>query len=193
MPTQDKITMPSYGAGGVRIEGLTTDEVEDFQAMMLGECFLRKKKRGRLERKEAGTTFPDPKIDPFIAESWQTEEHPQKPPKKFEYGPIKHHFPSIIIQHLCGYGYTEKRYKQTAATLEDYGFACLRSRNGRDGKHWEVWFLPGLFMAEGELKVAIHGKKTDETKMKAALEILGRNVSFGTLDVCVQRMAMVID
>lgn len=57
---------------------------------------------------------------------------------------------------MCGYGYTKDRYKVEVGKLESWGFECCRSRRGDNGKFWELWFLPYLRAAEGDLLRAMH-------------------------------------
>ncbi len=69
---------------------------------------------------------------------------------------------SIIIQHLCGYNYSPENYKSQANRLESYGFTIMRSKREADGKFWEIWFLAGLWCAEGELKERMKEKRGSE-------------------------------
>jgi len=101
--------------------------------------------------------------------------------------------PSIIIQHLCGYNFSDPGYKAAADSLEMFGFECLRSRRGLSGKYWELWLLPYLRAAKDRLRDAIDFRTETESQVKAAVSFLCCHVSFGTLDVCVQRAAMVVD
>lgn len=63
--------------------------------------------------------------------------------------------PSFFVQSI--YGYSDN-YEKKAKMLEEVGFECLRSRRGKDGKYWEIWYLPGIWRLKGELK----GKKTED-------------------------------
>lgn len=103
--------------------------------------------------------------------------------------------PTFEIQHLCGYDYTPAKYEAEAAKLERYGFHCLRSRRGSDGKYWEVWRLLGYWSAEGDLKPFCETiqKLSDKEKIKKVVHWLCQNCSFGSLDVTCQRAAMVIE
>lgn len=131
--------------------------------------------------------------------------------------------PSITIGSLCGYNYSAKNYAFYAARLIRWGFACLRSQRDDSGQFHEQWYLPGLWAAKEELKAAIDAldphifdtnaeeflrnalsakenpgpPKNEEERQKRALKtavsFLCRNASFGTLDVSIQRAAMVID
>ena len=75
-----------------------------------------------------------------------------------------------------------------------WGFDCLRSKRGKKGRFWEIWYLPGFWRATEELKEAIDkaGKNTPE-RTKAAIAFLAKNAQFGSMDISVQKLAMVID
>lgn len=71
---------------------------------------------------------------------------------KTDYGKVESiHGAAITIQHVCGYDYSDDFYRENAKKLESYGFICCRSNRGSEGRFWEIWFLPGLWMAEGDL------------------------------------------
>lgn len=112
----------------------------------------------------------------------------------FHREPLSPHFD---IQHLCGYNYTPEKALKEAARLESYGFFCMRSKRGNDGRYWEVWRLNGYWAAKGELEVLVESdafrNMSENDKMNTVSQWLCRNCSFGTLDVSCQRAAMVID
>lgn len=56
---------------------------------------------------------------------------------------------SFFVQHLGGYG---DYYSKNISQMENAGFECLRSRRGKDGKYWEIWYLPGLWAGKGPLE-----------------------------------------
>ena len=142
-------------------------------------------------------TPPTPLEDPIISPFWPASgnktstqgEMPLKIEKYASYG--------FTIQSLCGYNYTPERYKKVAGDLESWGFDCLRSRRGADGRYWEMWVLSGTWAAKGDLKEAIDkvGRSWEDSKpaMKAVIQFLCANSSFGTLDVHHQVAAMTID
>lgn len=106
--------------------------------------------------------------------------------------------PHFDLAHLCAYNYTPENYAKEAAKLESWGFFCMRSKRGPDGKYWEVWRLNGDWDAEGELKEffgsnAYKQHKAAEAKTKVTVTWLCQHCSFGTLDVSIQRACMVID
>lgn len=178
------------------IENLTSDEANAFDGFLTGACWARVEK-GRLHVRPIHEPIPDPIADPFFGENWQRPRN--NAPAKFNLQdfdkPGDHCSPSFIIQHLCGYGFTRERYKAQARRLESYGFECLRSRRGTNGRYWELWYLPGLWCAEGELKKAVgtHAANEWNAATKRATNFLTDRESFGTLDVCIQRAAMVVD
>lgn len=100
---------------------------------------------------------------------------------------------SLTIQALCGYNYTPELYKQVAEALHSYGFECFRSQRRNNGRFSELWVLSSLFAAKGDLADALttrHGRGGLEQAIKFFQRHWNRPVSFGTLDVSVQRMAM---
>ncbi len=195
-----KISVPSYGAGKIIVEGLTTDEVGVLRAAMLGGHHWVRGNDGRLEKVPSFENLPDPVVDEEMLPFWrkQTEGNfSQNEIFGFDEGTkdsIKHSSPSIHIHHLCGYNYTPEYYKKQAEKLTSWGFECMRSKRGKDGKFWETWYLPGLWAAEGQFKEVLKKKKFKDRKeeLESALEFIRVNASFGSLDVCVQRIAMVM-
>ena len=110
----------------------------------------------------------------------------------------------ITIQSLCAHRYSVESYAEESGKLLGYGFIQLRSRRGKDACFWELWYLPGVLFAKGKLKEAIDlisvntdvnhlRHRTDKERLKAAVDFLRQNVIFGTLDVSVQRLAMIIE
>lgn len=83
----------------------------------------------------------------------------------------------MYVHHITGYA-GQEYYKGRADLLESAGFVCLRSEKGKDGKYWEVWYLPGAYAAEGPIK----DKTPEEIKSwvlnevrPGNLEIVGEN------------------
>lgn len=128
--------------------------------------------------------------------------------KIFEYSQDAPWSPHFDIQHLCGYNYTKELYEIEARKLESYGFDCLRSKRGLDGRYTEIWHLSGYWAAKGELKDFVKNNieiikdsthtpeghlKTNEIKIKLIINWLREHISFGSLDVSYQRAAMVVD
>jgi hypothetical protein len=99
--------------------------------------------------------------------------------------------PSFMISHLCGHYYTKEGYKREADKLESYGFSCMRSRRGENGRFWENWYLPGVWCAKGDLAEKLKPIKDSNEKTQEAIRFLMRNVSFGSMDMTQQRAAMV--
>lgn len=63
--------------------------------------------------------------------------------------------PAIFVEHIQGYS---GDWKGKAEKMEAAGFELLRSRRGKDGKIWEVWFLPATWFARGPIKGFKHDK-----------------------------------
>lgn len=180
--------------GYVRLDGLTAQEVDRVQGMIHGHWWIRGNE-GRLECVPAYTSPPAPTEDLMLPQ-WRPmgrEEGGERYQRElFETEHWTGQSPSILIQHLCGYGYTPEGYKANAELLEGCGFACMRSRRGDNGQYWEIWFLPGLWAARGRLKEALY-QKSETHKMRFALKFLREHTSFGTLDIAVQRLCQALD
>jgi hypothetical protein len=197
----EKVRVTSSGCGSVGIDGLVGNEGTILAGAISGHYWVKGDDNGRLDHLDARKATPNPLDDDEMLPFWRPisikdlSAVGQQEMVLDEDASLEHHMPSIIIQHLCGYGYTEEGYKKYAEILTGYGFNCLRSRRGEDGKFWEVWFLPGLWSAKGDLEKHLSLNKTQNNteKLKCATDFIASRVLFGTLDVCVQRMAMGID
>lgn len=178
----------------IRIENMDVKELHAVEAAVNGTAWIRTNSKGRLLRRPAFKALPeatDKDMEPF----WRRPQAIQTNLALDDFEPLPNHcYPSISIQHLCGYDYSEENYRINAKNLKEWGFECLRSQRDEDGRYHEVWFMPGLFYAKGDLKTEIEGAGNEvKEQVRAAVSFLCRNASFGTLDVCVQRAAMVID
>jgi hypothetical protein len=96
----------------------------------------------------------------------------------------------ISIEHLCAYDYSPENYRHQAEILESFGFDCLRSRRGPDGRYMEMWHLSGMWSAKGRLKGTLHGITDPAKQADEAISFLCKNVVFGSLDISWQRAAM---
>lgn len=192
-----RVSSTSHDKGNHRIElaGLTHNELKGIEGMAHGYSWARVVD-GRVEFIPGYETPPAPTEDSMLPE-WRTprEGDGTEQYQKEMFDPTYRfdgYTGSIIIRHLCGYFYTADGYRRNAEFLERCGFQCLRSRRGGDGRFSEHWFLPGLWAAEGPLKDEV-GTLPKEQQMEQALKFLPTQVSFGTLDVAVQRLCQVID
>jgi hypothetical protein len=183
--------------GSVTIGGFLPIEQEKFLGMVLGYNWV-KVDEGRLKVVPATEKLPAPAENKDLMPHWLSKNQKEGRLKrkifcaKGEWPPFS---PSFIIKHLCGYNWTPEAYKLTAEQLEGFGFECMRSRRGNDGKFWEIWYLPGLWAAKGNFqKFFSRSKKMDEkAQIEKAINFLCQNVSFGSLDVVAQRAAMTLD
>ena len=175
----------------IEIGGLNDEESECMNGVLNGHWWATVKD-GRLVFEPTRQPLPAPVEDAEIAPHWRGQGQLRfvQLDKERAEGAFA---PQIIIQSLCGYYWTKENYRKQAERLESYGFACLRSRRGDDGKFWEVWYLPGLFLARGGLEKAISDEKDNKLKLDKAVSFLCQNCSFGSLEVSVQRAAMVLD
>lgn len=190
---QDPITR----TGSVTMSYLQGDEVDNVAGFVNGQSWMRVE-NGRLRFQPTTNPLPGPADDEEMMPFWRrpSEQEREVLRKDTNFDPtkdIEHHQPSFIIQHLCGYNYTPENYRRMADKLESWGFDCLRSRRGKEGRYWELWFLPSLWFAKGELKKFIGGKANSKEAVDRVVSWLCSNASFGTLDVVIQQAAMLPD
>lgn len=192
---ESKIRIASYGGmdGHVSISGVFEDDQDlVLGALHAGSHWIRVK-NGVLETHPSWEEPPDPIKDEEMHPFWRRPAENEGQLQLIEIEPPdKRDIHSIYIQHLCPFDYSAEGYQMNAELLDSYGFNCLRSRRGKDGRFWEVWLLPGLWAAKGDLRDRV-GSHQDKTALKWALVFLGQNVSFGTLDVSVQRLAAIVE
>lgn len=98
--------------------------------------------------------------------------------------------PTIYISALCGYFYTKENYEIASKKLLSYGFERFRTQ---EEDYSEMWKLAGFWQAAGKLKEFIEPIKNDRKLLDLVVSWLSREVSFGTLDVSYQRLAMTPD
>ena len=144
----------------IKFDNLTPEELEKIQYALSSSCGWIRFNEGRLEVLERYDTAPIQEADPLMAGFWTPKppvkaiEFPKPPfaPKVFEFDEVgDYSFPGILVQHLCGYNWTPDNYQAQVKKMESWGFACLRSKRGGEGKYWEAWFLPSLYQACGAL------------------------------------------
>ncbi len=200
--THQKIIIPHYGNQQATIDNLTPEEIKLLLASILeGHHWVRGNGDGRLQHVSSYEELPGPITDDKMLPFWrQPTEGEGRQTDMFGFdlsteAGLKHTSPSIYINSLCGYDYSAENYKSQAEQLIEWGFICMRSpRDPDSGKFWETWFLPGKWAVRGSLKEAISSNKTKsgEETFKLILEFLRINASFGSLDVSMQRIAMVM-
>jgi hypothetical protein len=197
-------------SSSVEITGLTQIEVERLLSAIHSLSWF-KVEDGRLVSSPCHLPLPDPVRDEHMLPFWREFQNTHSQGEFFEriFEDMSEDVicsPHFTIQSLCGYNHTPENYAREAEKLLSYGFVQTRSRRAEDGRYWELWYLPGIWCAKGNLKEVVegitakartwedpHGKRKDKECFKAVLEFLRRNVSFGTLDVSVQRLAAVMD
>lgn len=191
------IEITSGHDGQISLKGFSQEDLEKMEGCILGGHSWMRVVDGEPRFVKSYKPLPDPIEDKHMLPFWrQSTEEEEKHPINHElfnhesFGDYES--PSILIRYLCPRNYSSERYLQVAERLESFGFQCMRSRRGDDGKYWEIWFLPGLFMAKGELKELVSGNADYKDKLKKVLEFIrtDRSVYFGTLDVSVQRLAI---
>lgn len=204
-----KISVPMHSNNSVNVANLLEEEADKVLASFTNGSYYVRVENGRLQAFPVYEKLPDPIEDKNMLPFWRSVKNPPgKQEEMFEDFSFdkdrSRQSASIIVQHLCGYYYTEDGYKENARLLESYGFQEMRSKRGEDGKYWQLWFLPSLFFAEGKLKSLLSLHKTKDNldgsawseseakQLERAVSFLRTNVRFGTLDVAVQRLAMPI-
>lgn len=192
---KESVKIPMYGNGKISVENLTKEELDKLRASLLSGAYYAKGENGRIVFVPTYEKLPDPIKDEKMLPFWR--EHEGEKVYQAEMFEAMHskesvYSPSITIRSLCGYHYTPAFYKEIAEKLESYGFEVLRSQRGDDFRYTELWILSGLWAAKGDLKEVIKNFKGEE-QLKKTLKFLRRNVSFGSLDVSTQRMAMVME
>ncbi len=198
------------GSNSIEITGLTQEEADQLLSAIQGLSWF-KVEEGRLKTSSCHLPLPDPTQDEQMLPFWRQFSHHQLQSefleKVFEeMSDDVIYMPHFTIQSLCGYDYTPENYMKESEKLTSYGFIQMRSRRGEDGGYCELWYLPGVWCAKGELKEVVdgitskaktwedpHGKRKDKECFRAVLEFLRRKASFGTLDVSIQRMCQVWD
>lgn len=185
------------GKGSLRIDHLSEEEMNKVLSADAGACFISFK-NGTIEAVESFKDLPGPIDDELMFPFWRK-------PHKDELAQLKmfedhvfekiseHDSPAIYIQSLCGYYYTKEKYKEYAEKLQSYGFECLRSKRGADAHFWEVWYLPSLWFAQGNLKAYLKEfeaiLKNKSKSIDLALKFLCDNVEFGSLSLTSQKLA----
>ncbi len=191
----------TYGAGQVTISGLSPEEVDKVVGIVNLNNGWMSVEHGQLKTVPSYKDLPGPIDDESMLPFWrQATKDEMAQPVLFDDLKIgdlnKFYSHTIIIQHLCGYYYTPEKYRENAKKLESYGFECLRSRRGADGKYSENWQLTYLGDTQGALKIAIDlatravnpvKENLEQFKLEATLSFLRENVTFGTLDITVQK------
>lgn len=201
--TDTPIGVPSYGPSKLSVDGLIGEESDVLRASLLGgHHWIRRDEGGRLQSVPSFVPLPGPVTDEEMFPFWRKPSEVETiQADLFGFSArtevsLQHASPSIYISSLCGYHYSAENYKCEADKLTSWGFVCMRSpRDTRNGQYWEVWYLPGVWSAKGQLEesIALSGSKGPVAKFKQALEFLRCNSSFGSLDVSIQRIAMVME
>nr|MBA3551034.1 hypothetical protein [Patescibacteria group bacterium] len=148
---EDNIRITSHGAGGINLEGFSQDSQEKAEAALRAGANWIRVVQGKLKAIPVYQELPDPMTDEELLPFWRKRSDTGNMPDSLfdtltELNEVpEHSSASLSVQSLCGYFYTDERYKQEAAKLCSYGFECLRSRRDKDARFWEIWYLPGLW------------------------------------------------
>lgn len=182
------------GGGQMHIANLTELEGKALEAFLNGSSWIRCID-GRLAAVSAYHQPPEPEDDPLMVGHWDQSNSTLKLTGEF---PANRCGASIVISHLGAGLSTERERRANTRLAKSMGFTCLRSQRGEDGKYWETWNLFGIWMAKGILKTFCDelpkNIEFDERVQRMAHFIaVGASLSFGSLDVTVQRWALTHD
>jgi hypothetical protein len=191
-PEQPAIEISSYGPDSVAIRGLSGKDAEKAQGMVRKGMFWMTVIDGKAHFVPRFEPLPDPVHDSEMLPFWQKAKAVQMHFSFYEMEPLgEHSSPSFFISGLGAFDYTEGNYAKHAERLLSFGFDVLRSKRDNDGKYWELWYLPGAWSAKGDLKRAIEGCCSERACTQKIIDFLQHSrIAFGSLDVCVQKLAM---
>lgn len=180
--------------GSICIENLTSREVEAVEAFLKGLSYVRVV-NGRLHAYET-TDLPEPEDDPIFVPHWKPTGLRNLFDGKASESGWKS--PGIVISHV-GAGHEPREPQRSYKILTECGFVCLRSKREGSG-YWEQWVLHSLRVAEGLLKERLDKFRKQDPKpnwkeeVTFATDFIARDlgVSFGTMDVTIQRWALCV-
>ncbi|MEI7620610.1 MAG: hypothetical protein WCJ57_03520 [Candidatus Falkowbacteria bacterium] len=195
--TNDKVKISSYGNGGITIIGLSPESLDRLMASISSGAYYIRCHEGKLISVPIWKELPEPTDDEKMLPFWRKATNEETAQTilfdEFIFENQQVSSPAITIQSLCGYNYSPENYKFYAEKLKSYGFECLRSRRGNDAKFWELWSLPALCFAKGDLADHIKMSQNDTEKLNFALNFLKNKIAFGSLNVSTQRLAQIIE
>lgn len=149
----------------ITIEADKKENLAEFEAMLRSHKWIRQNKYGELETAPAHRDPPllyDQPIDPIWDGKPASIRQLCKAEEKHK-DVFTHR--SFYVQHIAGYS---GNFNERAQRMFINGFVPLRSkRSNKDGKCWEIWYLPGAWSAKGELR----GKTEEQIKSWVLQEI----------------------
>lgn len=185
------------GNGKFYIDDVPEEQWPAVEAALMGGSAWMRMGDGVIETRPAFIKPPDPVQDDEMLPYWRHASPAEKAryqPTMLDIEPLPFGFgASIIISHLCAFWYTPESYKAQAETLMSFGFVPMRSPRAENGTYYEIWFLLGLWASKGDLRdqftqTELYAYGDLRAVLDKALRYIASRVSFGTLDVCVQRM-----
>lgn len=180
--------------GEIVLRGLTPPELEAIEGCLIGTSYIRCID-GRLWAYDVYEALPSPEADSLIGPHWGATGEPKL------WGGLPDgegwHSPGLIITALgAGCGDSRSRRQRNIEIATEFGFQCLRSQRGRDGKYWEQWVLHFLDAARGRLREHLDALPKEDTwdqRANAAARFVAEHVAFGSLDITIQRWALSCD
>lgn len=185
-------------SSSITIGNLTPKELEALQQFIFGTSYICCQ-GGRVHAWHAFEDLPPPQRDPILSECWNPP-----PDGETKVGGMPKgkgiHSPGLVIRSAGAcYGSDSKEPQRSYQLLESFGFVCMRSPRGDDGRYWEQWVLHGLWQAKGQLgdwyqrwradnkDASDFGPKWFECAEEACKFINSQGVRYGSLDIVIQR------
>lgn len=162
----------------ITLEAGEGEDLADFETMLGSHKWIRQNEYEELESAPAHIDPPilfDKDIDPIWHGKPATIRQLREAEKK-DINVYTHR--SFYVQHIAGYDGDRFRKAQKLVLC---GFSVLRSKRGINGKCWEIWYLPGAWAAEGELR----NKSEDKI-----LDWLIHEIRLGTIDLSGQSLGL---
>ena len=189
------VRITSRSSREVTVAGLTDTEPDQLEAALtLGNSWVRTNPdNGRLISVSTHKLLPDPMQDDDMLPYWEAHPKTEGITEMRRYNDdFQSQSASIMIQSLGAYDPSKERWRREAAKLTSYGFVCMRSPRGEDGKYWEAWYLPSLYSAKGEFSQALADVAATE-KLDRAISFLCSHCHVGTIDLITQKAGMGAD
>ncbi|MDO8582467.1 MAG: hypothetical protein Q7R63_00525 [bacterium] len=191
----ERVHLSSRSASQVTVAGLTGDEPDKLEAAIaFGASWIRTNPdTGRFVSVSTTNLLPDPMNDDDMLPYWEPHPETDGITEMERYNDdFQSQNAGVMIQHLGAYSASKEVWRHEAAKLTSYGFVCMRSPRGADGRYWEGWYLPSLYAAKGDLALALTNVPA-EGRLDRVISFLCQHCHVGTIDAITQRAGMGAD